>query len=398
MAATLNDLRYQYYATALGIPLTQAIQQSLNDLEYQAILSGALTPSGGAPSGPAGGALSGTYPNPGLAPVVATAQLNNFSNTLKGTVPASGGGTANFMRADGSWVTPNFTVTAIKSSVYSPQPNEFVLFDTTSGALSIPLPTTPPNGTQVGGRIVTQASSNGVTFTSSGGDVFNKPGGPTSGGGLTLLNQAIVLEYFNGVWTALATGLPLNLLDTRYGYPLPTLVQGPGIEILPPSGGTQIIQVATASKALWDNLYAVKAADLPRNTTTTATADPDLQVALAANSSYWGTFVFKYDADINLDFKYNFTCTGATIDVYPYQLRFDWTTGLMTQSTPQPATSGLNQSAGAVATGTIMFARGDIVVQTVQANPIILNWAQVASGAINTILKAGSAMKFEKML
>jgi len=38
------------------------------------------------------------------------------------------------------------------------------------------------------------------------------------------------------------------------------------------------------------------------------------------------------------------------------------------------------------------------VVQTVQANPIILNWAQVASGATNTILKAGSAMKFEKML
>lgn len=32
-----------------------------------------------------------------------TALLNNFSSTLKGLVPLSGGGTVNFLRADGSW-------------------------------------------------------------------------------------------------------------------------------------------------------------------------------------------------------------------------------------------------------------------------------------------------------
>lgn len=36
----------------------------------------------------------------------ATAMLNVFNTTLKGLVPASGGGTVNFLRADGSWATP----------------------------------------------------------------------------------------------------------------------------------------------------------------------------------------------------------------------------------------------------------------------------------------------------
>ena len=35
-----------------------------------------------------------------------TAMLDLFSNTLKGLVPASGGGTTNFLRADGTWAAP----------------------------------------------------------------------------------------------------------------------------------------------------------------------------------------------------------------------------------------------------------------------------------------------------
>lgn len=43
----------------------------------------------------------------------ATALLNAFTSTLKGLAPASGGGTANFLRADGTWAAP--TVSAFPS-------------------------------------------------------------------------------------------------------------------------------------------------------------------------------------------------------------------------------------------------------------------------------------------
>jgi hypothetical protein len=36
----------------------------------------------------------------------ATSLLNNFTTTLKGLAPASGGGTVNYLRADGTWATP----------------------------------------------------------------------------------------------------------------------------------------------------------------------------------------------------------------------------------------------------------------------------------------------------
>ena len=33
-------------------------------------------------------------------------QVETFNDTTEGVVPASGGGTTNFLRADGTWVTP----------------------------------------------------------------------------------------------------------------------------------------------------------------------------------------------------------------------------------------------------------------------------------------------------
>jgi hypothetical protein len=41
-----------------------------------------------------------------LTPTAATAALNTFTSALKGLVPLSGGGTANFLRADGIWAAP----------------------------------------------------------------------------------------------------------------------------------------------------------------------------------------------------------------------------------------------------------------------------------------------------
>jgi hypothetical protein len=53
-----------------------------------------------------GRATAGTGNVEALSGTQATALLDAFSSTLKGLAPASGGGTANFLRADGTWATP----------------------------------------------------------------------------------------------------------------------------------------------------------------------------------------------------------------------------------------------------------------------------------------------------
>lgn len=49
--------------------------------------------------------FAGTTPSY-LTPTQVTADLNLFTSTLQGLVPASGGGTTNFLRADGTWSIP----------------------------------------------------------------------------------------------------------------------------------------------------------------------------------------------------------------------------------------------------------------------------------------------------
>jgi len=54
-----------------------------------------------------------------ITPTQLTADLNAFTSSLQGLTPASGGGTINFLRADGSWTTPGGggTVTSVGLSV-----------------------------------------------------------------------------------------------------------------------------------------------------------------------------------------------------------------------------------------------------------------------------------------
>lgn len=64
--------------------------------------------------------FSGTTPSY-QTPTQVTADLNLFTTSLQGLVPASGGGTVNFLRADGTWTTPGGggTVTSVAATVPS---------------------------------------------------------------------------------------------------------------------------------------------------------------------------------------------------------------------------------------------------------------------------------------
>lgn len=67
--------------------------------------------------------FSGTTPSY-LTPTQVTADLNLFTTSLQGMTPASGGGTTNFLRADGTWAAPpggggSGTVTSVSASAPS---------------------------------------------------------------------------------------------------------------------------------------------------------------------------------------------------------------------------------------------------------------------------------------
>jgi len=73
----------------------------------------------------------------------ATALLDVFSSTLKGLAPASGGGTANFLRADGSWIVPQALKTPIstKTANYTiTTADGTIIVNAASGPVTITLP------------------------------------------------------------------------------------------------------------------------------------------------------------------------------------------------------------------------------------------------------------------
>lgn len=82
-----------------------------------------------------------------------TANLGLFTTSLQGAVPASGGGTSNFMRADGTWAAPassgltNQTITTGTSATVTGS-NYRVRFDFTSAiaAFTLTLPASPTDG------------------------------------------------------------------------------------------------------------------------------------------------------------------------------------------------------------------------------------------------------------
>lgn len=64
-----------------------------------------------------GRATAGTGDPEDLTGTQATALLDTFTSGAKGLVPASGGGTTNFLRADGTWTTSAPTTTDVLAAI-----------------------------------------------------------------------------------------------------------------------------------------------------------------------------------------------------------------------------------------------------------------------------------------
>jgi len=100
-----------------------------------------------------GRVTAGTGDPEDLTGTQATTLLDVFTSSLKGLAPASGGGTTNFLRADGTWASPpgggggvSFNWTA-KTTTYTAVTGDHLLADTSGGAFTITLPATRRPGT-----------------------------------------------------------------------------------------------------------------------------------------------------------------------------------------------------------------------------------------------------------
>jgi hypothetical protein len=107
--------------------------------------------------------------------------------------------------------------TAVKTAGYTAATADFVPVDTTAGAVTVTLPSAPPDRTRIGVKHVIQGGTNAVTVARGGADLFNKAGGSTSLS-LGLLNQAVVLQYAAtaGLWYVQSADLPQVAADARY--------------------------------------------------------------------------------------------------------------------------------------------------------------------------------------
>lgn len=98
---TPNLAKIHVTLSSIVIPESQVINL-VTDLANRALISTSIF----AGLGLNGGGSLGADRTISINPTTATAALNPFTGSLQGVVPASGGGTANYLRADGTFADP----------------------------------------------------------------------------------------------------------------------------------------------------------------------------------------------------------------------------------------------------------------------------------------------------
>lgn len=165
---------------------------------------------------------SGTGDPEDLTGTQATTLLDTFTSSLKGLAPASGGGTTNFLRADGTWATPasgTGTVTSV-SVVTANGVSGTVANSTTTPAITLSLGAITPTSVAATGTVTgsnlsgTNTGDQTITLT---GDVTGSGTGSfatTIANGVVtnakLQNSAITIA---GTSTSLGGSITLDTID-----------------------------------------------------------------------------------------------------------------------------------------------------------------------------------------
>lgn len=190
------------------------------------------------------GNVSGVLAVPSaLSTIQLTTLCNVFTSSLSGCVPGSGGGTSNFLRADGTWTTPSGggTVTSFSAGNLSPLFTSSVANLTTTPALTFSLTNVtgpawfgqPSSGssspayqtsaipcgllpaltgdttTSAGSCATTTSKINGVAFAGNNGDIVEFGSGNTpvdTGKSMSNVVKRSIGAGFDGSGSALTSG------------------------------------------------------------------------------------------------------------------------------------------------------------------------------------------------
>lgn len=112
--------------------------------------------------------------------------------------------------------TPTMAVVGVVSANYTALINQFVPVNTSSGNITITLPSAPVDGSRCGAKQVVRVVPNTVTISAAGSDVFNTTTGPTTVS-LSGVNQAAIFQYVAaiGVWINISDDVPLAQTTSR---------------------------------------------------------------------------------------------------------------------------------------------------------------------------------------
>lgn len=161
------------------------------------------------------------------------------------------------------------TPTAVKTTAYTAAAFDFVPVDTTSGSITITLPTAPADKTRVGVQMVKQSGTNTVTIHTGGSDVFNVASGATSTT-IAYLFEDITMQYSTSgaIWYIIgdtAGGLHASGAETITG--VKTFNAGPLWGTQTYSGGTTLVN-GTAPLVLTNTTSGAFTVNLPAAPTT----------------------------------------------------------------------------------------------------------------------------------
>ena len=264
-----------------GDPLRTAFQKSNGNFTelYTLVQGGGLVPI---PNGNLLGNFSGGTALPiAVTPTQVTASLNVFTAVLNGLAPASGGGTTNYLRADGTWAQPPIP----GGTGLTPIPNNQVLGNV-SGAPAIPTGLASTALTALINPFTTTLS--GVVPASGGGTAnFLRADGTFAPSGAAILTQRGV-TWSGGVGTVLTAG---NVQDVTILIPQDSIITratittkgGPGscqadiwvtgIGGYPPTSGNSIVggnyPTVTSANIYDDSVLAGWSTSLPASSVVT---------------------------------------------------------------------------------------------------------------------------------